>query len=148
MVVYYHTISTDANPQHNKCPKGADSWCKYQQSLALKVTPPEHLRDDDPKRLIPLRLTEYVKPIFERLCSRELLAKCVLGAAVNIFMSKMFSASSVRKSCNWLVRGGGGNRTRDVKLLPMKGSVLQRGLPTRQGVSKLFGLLCKRASWF
>ena len=36
--VYYHTISTDANPQHNKCPKGADSWCKYQQSLALKVT--------------------------------------------------------------------------------------------------------------
>ena len=76
MVVYYHTIFTDANPQHNKCPKGADSWCKYQQSLALKVTPPEHLRDDDPKRLIPLRLTEYVKPIFERLCSRELLAKC------------------------------------------------------------------------
>ena len=81
--VYYHTISTDANPQHNKCPKGADSWCKYQQSLALKVTPPEHLRDDDPKRLIPLRLAQYVKPIFERLCSRKLLARCVLGATQN-----------------------------------------------------------------
>ena len=36
--VYYHSISTDDNPQHHCCLKGAMSWCFYQR--AKKVAPP------------------------------------------------------------------------------------------------------------
>ncbi|KAG8334762.1 hypothetical protein J6590_083474 [Homalodisca vitripennis] len=28
-----HRISTDDRPKHQLCPKGEDSWCKYQKSL-------------------------------------------------------------------------------------------------------------------
>jgi len=31
---YYHYASTDQNPQHEKCPNGADSWCAWQRALA------------------------------------------------------------------------------------------------------------------
>ncbi len=45
----------------------------------MKVAPLPHLSDSDSKRLIPVRLAKHVKTIFERLCSRKLLARCVLG---------------------------------------------------------------------
>lgn len=28
---YYHRLSTDTNPQHDKCPTDVDSWCKYNK---------------------------------------------------------------------------------------------------------------------
>ena len=34
LAIYHHSVSTDANPQHNYCPKGETSWCKYQQAVA------------------------------------------------------------------------------------------------------------------
>ena len=49
----------------------------------MKLPQPAHLSDDDPKRLIPLRLAKYFKPLFDKLCSQKLLAKCVLGATQN-----------------------------------------------------------------
>lgn len=81
--VYYHTISTDDAPQHDHCPKGVTSWCKYQKALALNTSPPPHKDPLDKCRLIPLRLKEHVKPIFDRLCKRSLLERCVLGATQN-----------------------------------------------------------------
>ncbi len=50
---------------------------------SFKEPRPPHLSENDSKRLIPVRLAKHVKPIFERLCSRKLLAKCVLGATQN-----------------------------------------------------------------
>ena len=38
--VYYHYISTSEDPQHDFCPDGPDSWCKYQQALATDEDPP------------------------------------------------------------------------------------------------------------
>ncbi|GFY04406.1 uncharacterized protein TNCV_4414941 [Trichonephila clavipes] len=29
-----HSISTDAKPQHSKCPAGENSWCFYQSAIA------------------------------------------------------------------------------------------------------------------
>ena len=50
--VFYHSISTDDNPQHQCCPEGADSWCKYQHAVALQqdVPPPvpESLQTSNP----------------------------------------------------------------------------------------------------
>jgi len=31
---FYHVFSTDKVPEHQRCPEGADSWCKYQQAKA------------------------------------------------------------------------------------------------------------------
>ena len=81
--VFYHTISTDSVPQHDHCPKGPLSWCFHNRAVALNEKPRDHKPDLDPKRLIPLRLAKYVKPIFERLCRRSLLEKCVLSATQN-----------------------------------------------------------------
>ena len=39
--VFYHSLSTDSNPRHYCCPKGKDSWCKFQCELALGETPPD-----------------------------------------------------------------------------------------------------------
>ena len=81
--VYYHSISTDDNPQHHCCPKGATSWCFYQRATALSQEVPHHKSLKDPKRLLHPRLAQHVKPIFERLCNRSLLERCVMGATQN-----------------------------------------------------------------
>ena len=81
--VYYHSISADDNPQHHCCPKGATSWCSYQRAMAFSQEVPHHKDLKDPKRLIPPRLEKHVKPIFERLCNRSLLERCVMGATQN-----------------------------------------------------------------
>lgn len=30
--ISYHKISTDENPPHDYCPKGPDTWCKYNKA--------------------------------------------------------------------------------------------------------------------
>lgn len=31
---YYHKSSTDKNPQHENCPSGENSWCKWRKAEA------------------------------------------------------------------------------------------------------------------
>ena len=76
--VYYHSVSTDEKPQHNYCPVSEDSTCPYQQWFVS--------RQGDPlaaTNRIPEDLAGYVKPIFNDLCDRKLLERCVLGATQN-----------------------------------------------------------------
>ena len=75
--VYYHYISTDEDPQHDFCPDGADSWCKYQQALAIGQEPPST------HTLIPADYREAVGKVFEDLCDESLLSRCLLGATQN-----------------------------------------------------------------
>lgn len=42
MSTYFHCISTDDKPQHDKCAKGVDSWCFYNKSIALGMQPESH----------------------------------------------------------------------------------------------------------
>ena len=74
---YYHSISTDEDPQHQYCPEGAESWCKYNQALALHQALPSHVP------AIPADLQQYIKPVFDDLCKEGLLEKCLLGATQN-----------------------------------------------------------------
>lgn len=30
---YFHELSTDDHPQHDLCPKGDNSWCKYNRKV-------------------------------------------------------------------------------------------------------------------
>lgn len=75
--VFYHSVSTDEKPQHQCCPTGADSWCKFQRALATHRDAPRHTPT------IPASFEPYLKPVFEVLCGEELLEKCLLGATQN-----------------------------------------------------------------
>ncbi|GFW71444.1 uncharacterized protein TNCV_3459701 [Trichonephila clavipes] len=37
-----HSFSTDAKPQHSKCPAGENSWCFYQSAIANGEKPNNH----------------------------------------------------------------------------------------------------------
>ena len=75
--VYHHYISTDEDPQHDFCPDGESSWCKYQQALARGEDPPAT------NTLIPADYREDVGKVFEDLCDASLLKRCLLGATQN-----------------------------------------------------------------
>ena len=42
LATFEHAISTDDNPQHDRCPVGVDSWCFYQKALATGQEPGPH----------------------------------------------------------------------------------------------------------
>lgn len=64
---FYHKISTDDKPQHNRCDI---SWCKYLQNKAAKK-PFSH------KPAIAPEVQEIIRPIYESLTSDELLQRCL-----------------------------------------------------------------------
>ena len=89
--VLYHSLSTDENPRHHYCPKGKESWCKYQHALAHGNTLPSHHERspscksgcDHCHTLIPADMEKYLVPQWQPLCDPELLEKCLLGATQN-----------------------------------------------------------------
>lgn len=72
---YYHCSSSDDNPQHDYCPEGEDSWCKWWKAESLG------LLDNFNHTRVPLnsRVQEIIKPIYEDLSRDNLLHRC-LGA--------------------------------------------------------------------
>lgn len=74
---YYHQQSTDENPQHDKCPAGADSWCGYQKALA-EGKPFKHEYTPLPEDVL-----NAIKPIYEDLSKDELLERCLGGFTQN-----------------------------------------------------------------
>lgn len=76
----FHCSSTDESPKHSKCPTGVASWCFYQRALACKEKPKSH-------KLMKTKLSQDVLckilPIYQRLASNELLARCISGKTQN-----------------------------------------------------------------
>ena len=60
-----------------------DAWhslkplCKFQCANALGETPPAH------HTIIPKAVGEVIKPVFDRLCDRALLKRCLRGGTQN-----------------------------------------------------------------
>lgn len=82
---YFHYSSTDKNPQHKKCPPGADSWCEWQRGYAAlpknekaKITSFKHTYT-----ALPADVLKAIKPIYEDLSKKELLERCVGGFTQN-----------------------------------------------------------------
>ncbi|GFV98823.1 uncharacterized protein TNCV_2913401 [Trichonephila clavipes] len=70
-----HNISTDAKPQHSKCPAGENSWCFYQSAIANGEKPNNHkLNVGTP---INEKFLPKILPIYQRLASNELLERCI-----------------------------------------------------------------------
>lgn len=74
--IYFHKSSTDEEPSHNLCPKGQDSWCKYQKNIT-GGEPYQH------KHSLPREVMEIIKPVFRDLSDQELLKKCMHGRTQN-----------------------------------------------------------------
>ena len=74
---YFHKCSTDDKPIHQLCPKGSDSWCKYQKAAATGATY-KHTHS------LPSSIMEAIKPIYRDLSQPNLLKKCVHGKTQNV----------------------------------------------------------------
>ena len=59
--VFYHSRSTDSSPQHQYCPNGQWSWCKFNRALANSEPFPPHSPTIHPDIVPPL------KKVFEQL---------------------------------------------------------------------------------
>ncbi|XP_029161124.1 uncharacterized protein LOC114932878 [Nylanderia fulva] len=70
----YHKLSTDEKPQHDKCPPGKDSWCKWQLAKATNK-----LAEFKHKPALPQMVFDAIKPIYEELSSDDLLKRCLGG---------------------------------------------------------------------
>ncbi|GFW37255.1 uncharacterized protein TNCV_5021531 [Trichonephila clavipes] len=70
----YHSISTDKNPMHMKCPPGKDSWCFFRRALAKGEKPAPH-KFNIRTPINPDYLTKIV-PIYQRLASDSFLKGC------------------------------------------------------------------------
>ena len=75
LATLHHSTSTDEKYNHDYCPSGETSWCFYQKATANKKEAGPHKTNIS----TPLK-PEYFKkllPIYERLSSEDLLARCV-----------------------------------------------------------------------
>ena len=74
---FFHTISTNDNPQHDLCPKGSQSWCFYQRAIAEDREPRDH------RRPLPPVVVRALKPVYQRLGDPQLLIRCIDGKTFN-----------------------------------------------------------------
>lgn len=58
--LYYHKVSTDEDPKYGLCPRGKESWCKFQRAV-------EAGEMHKHKNSIPLPIMKFIKPVFESL---------------------------------------------------------------------------------
>ncbi|KAK6178187.1 hypothetical protein SNE40_012997 [Patella caerulea] len=77
--IFFHYLD-DGKPHHNHCPKGSDSWCWYNRQIADGIAVPVRGEHTTP---LPLHVLEAIKPVFERLCSPQLLKRCLRGGTQN-----------------------------------------------------------------
>lgn len=73
-----HKLSTDEKPQHDKCPRGADSWCSWQKAKATNT-----LDSYKHKKSMNSEVFEAIKPVYEELSNDDLLTRCLGGFTQN-----------------------------------------------------------------
>ena len=69
--IFYHSQSTDSMPQHQFCPSGQRSWCKYNRAFAMSEPPPSHSPTIHPSRHCPSSVQDLC-------CKDSLMEGCVL----------------------------------------------------------------------
>ena len=78
IAILHHSVKLkDASKQHRFCPRGEQSWCKWQQDLASTTST---YKDDN---CLPEAFFEVLKPVFVALSESKLLERCTRGATQN-----------------------------------------------------------------
>ena len=70
----FHSMSTDASPQHQRCPKGVDSKCFYQKALARGEQPGSH-QNHPPYTALSREVAEKMLPVYRRMSDENLLRR-------------------------------------------------------------------------
>lgn len=70
--------SSDKKKEHHLCPKGENSWCRYQVAVSKKET-----KGFKHTSSLPTAVMDAIKPVFEALTDEELLQRCVGGFTQN-----------------------------------------------------------------
>ncbi|XP_043257881.1 uncharacterized protein LOC122400460 [Colletes gigas] len=79
MATFYHLCSTNEKPQHEHCPPGEDSWCKWQKGITTGVN--MKLFEHPPP--LDKEVAKFVLPIYEDLSKEDLLSRCLDGHTQN-----------------------------------------------------------------
>ena len=66
-----HYSSTSKNPQHDDCPKGKKSWCKFQIDAATGSSTYKPVKNP-----IPPAIQQIIEPIFSALDNEKFLESC------------------------------------------------------------------------
>ena len=74
---FFHTLSTDEDPHHDRCPAGPNSWCFFQRALANNVEPRPHSKP------LPRDIAQALLPVYRRLGDPQLLQRCLSGKTQN-----------------------------------------------------------------
>ena len=72
----YHSASSDEKPQHQNCPEGPNTWCKYNLAM-LKSKPFKH-----PSPLSSV-IVDELKPIYQKLTKDDIMKGCLGGFTQN-----------------------------------------------------------------
>ncbi|XP_011685002.1 PREDICTED: uncharacterized protein LOC105448233 [Wasmannia auropunctata] len=75
---FYHKISTNEEPQHEYCPSGPNSWCKWWQAKAAGT-----LQSYNHPPPLDFKVQELIRPIYDNLSSQDLLNRCCGGFTQN-----------------------------------------------------------------
>ena len=76
-VLYHYSQVNDLAAQHQFCPQGSTSWCKYQADITNGTQTYVH------KTGLPVHVCNKIAPIFQDLSSQDLLRKCLHGTTQN-----------------------------------------------------------------
>lgn len=77
IAAFFHCCSSCQTPMHGQCPAGTDSWCSYQRAKATGRQYTEKSAG------LPAKLINIVKPVYMKLCDKNLLQKCLHGKTQN-----------------------------------------------------------------
>ena len=78
----FHSMSTDQDPHHQRCPQGQDSWCIFNKAAALGKDVPSH-GPETISTFLDRDVAEKLIPIYERMTDENLLARMTTGATQN-----------------------------------------------------------------
>ena len=66
----YHSASTEENPQHQNCPAGQVTWCKYNKAM-LQIKLFKH------KNPLPTAILDEIRPIYKKLTNDDIMNGCL-----------------------------------------------------------------------
>ncbi|GFV96438.1 uncharacterized protein TNCV_2943711 [Trichonephila clavipes] len=73
IAAFFHCVSGKNNSLHGQCPKGSESWCRYQRAKAAG-SPLKEIEQGLPNKII-----NQIKPTYLKLGNETLLKKCLHG---------------------------------------------------------------------
>lgn len=81
-VTFYHSISTDQQHYHYRCPEGAESWCFFQKAVANGEQPPRH-RDHPTHTFLAHDVAQKMVAVYKRMSDHSLLQRLLHGGTQN-----------------------------------------------------------------